>query len=253
MNFDEYVNKLLHEAHFNSPFEKASGIKRQIAPAINEEDDMDVELDPEAEQFMARVKDASSLQGTKLRVSEGLHQAVIKAIDTWLNAGSPSGKRGADVLIDAYLGSESSAMLAGDETHVHDLMRGIFALAYATGVKNEALANSEAAKAKQIAAQTGQDPDEVFEARWRFHFDLDPTGIKPAPLSRDEKAAGVTTKRQGKPLMSAERFRNILQQAQLKLKKGMDVQKAAAVQDMGDQDQARKNLAAWKAKGGGAI
>ena len=69
-------------------------------------------------------------------------------------------------------------------------------------------------------------------------------------MSREEKAAGVTTKRQGKPLMSAERFRNILQQAQLKLKKGMDVQKAEKDQDMGDIEQARKNLAAWKASGG---
>ena len=30
MKFDEHVNKILHEAHFNSPYEKATGIKRQI-------------------------------------------------------------------------------------------------------------------------------------------------------------------------------------------------------------------------------
>lgn len=30
MNFDETVNKILHEAHFNSPYEKATGIKRQV-------------------------------------------------------------------------------------------------------------------------------------------------------------------------------------------------------------------------------
>lgn len=252
MNFDEYVNKLLHEAHFNSSFEKSTGIKKQISPPINEED-MDVDLDPEAEQFMTRIHDASSLQGTKLRVSEGLHQAVVIAIDAWLEAGSPSGKRGADVLIDAYLNHESAVMLAGDETHVHDLMRGIFALAYVTGVKNEALANSEATKVTQIAAQQNRDPEEVFEARWRFHFELDPTGIKPAPLSREEKAAGITTKRQGKPLMSAERIRNILQHSKLKLKKGMDVQKVKSDQDMGDPEQARKNLDAWKSRGGGAV
>ena len=33
MNFDENVNKLLHEAHFNSPYEKATGIKRQVGEA----------------------------------------------------------------------------------------------------------------------------------------------------------------------------------------------------------------------------
>lgn len=247
MNFDDTVNKLLHEAHFNSPYEKLTGMKRQIVPEAEFDEDHTEPLSDEATRFMKRVSDASNLRGTKLRVGEGLYQAVVRAIDTWLEAGSPQGKRGADVLIDAYLGADSGVMLSGDETHVHDLMRGIFALAYATGVKNEKLANAEAKKAKQVAAETGQDADDVFEARWRFHFDLDPSGIKPAALSRDEKAAGVTTKRQGKPLMSAERFRNILQQAQLKLKKAMDVQKAEKEQDMGDQEQARKNLAAWRA------
>lgn len=248
MKYDDTINKILQEAYFGNANERVTGIKSQINPTINtEEQDVDVDLDPEAAEFMSAMTDASSLRGTKMRVSEGLHQAVVKAIDTWLQAGSPSGKRGADVLIDAYLQSDSAVMLTGDETHVHDLMRGIFALAYATGVKNEALANAEAKKSQQIAKQLGRDADDVFETRWRFHFELDPTGIKPAPLSREEKAAGVTTKRQGKPLMSAERFRNILQQAQLKLKKAMDVQKAEKDQDMGDIDQARKNLAAWKA------
>ena len=251
MNFDESVNKILHEAYFSSPNEKMTGIKRHVEPAPSQvnEDEMDapeVDLDDTASSFMQRVKDSSSLQGTKIRVAEGLHQSVIKAIDAWLEAGSPSGKRGADVLIDSYLESDSGVMLSGDETHVHDLMKGIFAMAYATGVKNESLANSEAEISQRVAQQTGGNAEDIFEARWQFHFQLDPTGIKPAALTREEKAAGITTKRQGKPLMSAERFRNILQQAQLKLKKGMDVQKAAKDQDMGDQDQAKKNLDQWK-------
>lgn len=222
-NFDEQLDKHLREQYFGgAPYEQITGRKKHVVFEQEAEiEDIDVELDPEAEQFMSQMKDASSLRGSKMRIKEGLHQAVIKALNTWLEQGSPSGKKGADVLIDAYLSSESAVMLTGDETHVHDLMRGIFALAYVTGVKNEALANSEAAAAKRIAAQTGKDPEEVFESRWRFHFELDPSGIKPAPLSREEKAAGVKTKRQGKPLMSAERFRNILQQAQLKLKSKM--------------------------------
>lgn len=219
-NFDDQLDEHLREQYFGgAPYEQITGRKKHMV--FEQEagiEDIDVELDPEAKQFMSQMKDSSSLRGTKMRISEGLHQAVVKALNTWLDTGSPGGKKGADVLIDAYLSSESAVMLAGDETHTHDLMRGIFALAYATGVKNEALANSEAAAAKRIAAQTGKDPEEVFESRWRFHFELDPSGIKPAPLSREEKAAGIKTKRQGKPLMSAERFRNILQQAQLKLK-----------------------------------
>ena len=258
MNFDQTIDKILHEAYFSSPHEKATGVKRHVeqpSTPIHEDqfDDMDVSLDDQAEQFMARVKDASSLQGTKIRVAEGLHQAVIEAVNTWVESGSPEGKKGADVLIDAYLNAGSGVMLTGDETHVHDLMKGIFAMAYVTGVKNEALANKEAKMSEMIAKNSGKDPADVFEARWQFHFQLDPTGIKPANLSKEEKAAGITTKRSGKPLMSAERFRNILQQAQLKIKKGMDVQKAKKDQDMGDQDAAREKLAAWRASGGGAI
>lgn len=30
MSFDDKVNKILHEAYFNSPYEKATGIKRQV-------------------------------------------------------------------------------------------------------------------------------------------------------------------------------------------------------------------------------
>jgi hypothetical protein len=250
MNFDETLNKILSEAYFGNSYEKATGMKQQIT--FTEDDDND-NLDDEAKAFMAKVKDASALQGTKLRVNLGLKEAVMVAYEAWIDAGQPDGKRGADVLIDAYLNAETGVPLAGDEVHVHDLVRGMFGLAYLTGVKNEKLANAEAKMAQKVAATSGRSPEEVYEARWAFHFDLDETGTRPRPLSREEKAAGISTKRQGKPIVSGERLRNILQQAQLKLKKGMDVQKAKQDQDMGDQEQARKNLAAWKASGGGAI
>ena len=250
MKFDETLNNILSEAYFGNSYEKATGMKQQIT--FTEDDDLD-NLDDAAKLFMSKVKDASSLQGTKLRVNLGLKETVMVAYEAWIDAGQPDGKRGADVLIDAYLNASTGVPLAGDEIHVHDLVRGMFGLAYLTGVKNEKLANIEAKMAQRIAKQTGKSPEEVYEARWAFHFDLDDTGTRPRPLSREEKAAGISTKRQGKPIVSGERLRNILQQAQLKLKKGMDVQKAKKVQDMGDQDQARKNLAAWKASGGGAI
>lgn len=250
MNFDETLNNILSEAYFGNSYEKATGVKKQIT--FNENDDDD-NLDDQAKMFMAKIKSSSALQGTKLRVNLGLKEAVLVAYDAWVDAGQPDGKRGADVLIDAYLDATSGVMLAGDETHTHDLVRGMFGLAYLTGVKNEKLANAEAKMAAQVAKTTGKDVEEVYEARWAFHFDLDDTGTRPKPLSREEKAAGISTKRQGKPIVSGERLRNILQQAQLKLKKGMDVQKSKEVQDMGDQDEARKNLAAWKARGGGAI
>lgn len=251
MNFDETLNNILSEAYFGNSYEKATGIKQQVT--FTEDDDSNDNLDDASKAFMAKVKSSSALQGTKLRVNLGLKETVMVAYEAWIDAGQPDGKRGADVLIDAYLNASTGVPLAGDEIHVHDLVRGMFGLAYLTGVKNEKLANIEAKMAQNIARQTGKSPEEVYEARWAFHFDLDDTGTRPRPLSREEKAAGISTKRQGKPIVSGERLRNILQQAQLKLKKGMDVQKAKQDQDMGDQEQARKNLAAWKASGGGAI
>lgn len=44
MNFDESINKLLKEAYFSSPFEKASGIKKQVN--IQSEDIHDDVADP---------------------------------------------------------------------------------------------------------------------------------------------------------------------------------------------------------------
>lgn len=38
MSFDDKVNKILHEAYFNSPYEKATGIKRQVGLNENESD-----------------------------------------------------------------------------------------------------------------------------------------------------------------------------------------------------------------------
>lgn len=250
MKFDETLNNILSEAYFGNSYEKATGMKQQIT--FTEDDDLD-NLDDDAKSFMAKVKDASSLQGTKLRVNLGLKESVMVAYEAWIDAGQPDGKRGADVLIDALLNATTGVPLAGDEVHVHDLVRGMFGLAYLTGVKNEKLANIEAKMAQKIARTSGSTPEEVYEARWAFHFDLDETGTRPKPLSREEKAAGISTKRQGKPIVSGERLRNILQQAQLKLKKGMDVQKAEKEQDMGDQEQARKNLAAWRSAGGGSL
>ena len=248
MNFDNTVNKILHEAYFSSPHEKATGIKRHVELPVEEEAE-DI-LDSTADSFMQNITSSSALQGTKMRVNLGLRESTMVAYEAWLSAGSPAGKQGADIMIDAYLNSDSGVTLAGDEAHVHDLMRDLYGLAYLSGVKNEKLANHEAKQSELVARSTGMDPEDVFEARWEFHFDLDETGTKPKPLTKEEKAAGINTKRQGKPLVSGERLRNILQQAQLKLKKGMDVQKSKEQQDMGDQDQARKNLAAWKSSGG---
>ena len=37
MNFDDTINKMLHEAYFNSPHERATGVKRQVGLAQEDE------------------------------------------------------------------------------------------------------------------------------------------------------------------------------------------------------------------------
>ena len=269
MNFDETVNKILNEAYFSSPYEKATGIKRQVNIQGEEYDEPSAEfnydeidfndddaLSPEqefekfqdeGEQFVQRIQGLSALQGEKLRTQFGLHDITAQALEKWMDSGAPEGKRGVDLLIDAFLSATSGVRLTGDATMTYELQKVAYALAYVTGLKNEKLISHEQALCKKIAAQQGMDAEEVFEKRWAFHFELDPSTGHPAKLSREEKASGVKTKRQGKPLMSGERFRKILEGGQLKTKKGMDVQKLNKDQGMGDQEAATDKKSQWMA------
>lgn len=273
MQFDEDINKILHEAYFNSPYEKATGIKRQAIIAQEDydepsedfdydsiDDGIDQESNPEldaeqeyekfqdeGDQFVQKIQSMSAMRGTKLRMQFGLHDITAQALESWLDAGAPSGKKGVDLLLDAFLNSKTGVMLQGDETMTYELQKVAYALAYVTGLKNEKLVEHEKEISARVARENQIDPEEVFEKRWSFHFDLDNSTGHPKKLSREEKASGISTKRSGKPLMSGERFRKILEGAQLKTKKQMDVQKPKQDQDMGDIDRARENLKNWKA------
>lgn len=270
MNFEQSINKILHEAYFSSPYEKATGIKRQVnitkeeynEPAVefdydevDQDDEAIVAMDAEQEydkfmdegdEFIQKVRSMSQLRGTKLRKQFGLTDVSVQALEKWIESGSPEGKPGVDLLINAFLDAKTGVMLMGDEVMTHELQRVTYALAFATGLKNEQLIEREMQICNQLAPEVGLEPTELFERRWSFHFQLDPNTSHPQRLSKEEKAQGITTKRQGKPLMSGERFRKILEGGQLKAKKAMDVQKPEREQEMGDIDQARANLSRWR-------
>ena len=272
MSFDESINKILQEAYFSSPYEKATGIKKQAITEIFDDetvdfdydaiefDDVDDSLTPEQEHdkfmdegdaFVQKIQGLSELQGAKLRTQFGLHDITAQALDKWIDAGSPEGKPGVDLLINSFLKATSGVRLAGDETMTYELQKVAYALAFVTGLKNEKLIEAEKAAVAAYVKTSGikMRPEEIFERRWEYHFDLDPATGHPKKLSREDKAAGITTKRQGKPLMSGERFRKILEGAQLKTKKNVGVQKPKDQADIVDPNSeefaaAKERLAA---------
>lgn len=276
MSFDESINKILQEAYFSSPYEKATGIKRQAITEIFDDesvdfdydaiefDDVDSRLSPEEEHdkfmdegdaFVQKIQGLSELQGSKLRTQFGLHDITAQALDKWIEAGAPEGKPGVDLLLNSFLQAETGVRLAGDETMTYELQKVAYALAYVTGLKNEKLIEAEKkAVAEHIKhTESEMSPEEILETRWRFHFDLDHATGHPKKLSKEDKAAGITTKRQGKPLMSGERFRKILEGAQLKTKKNAGVQKPKDHADIVDPNSdayaaAKEKLAAALAK-----
>lgn len=123
MNFDQSIEKVLQEAYFSSPYEKSTGIKRQV------------EVQTE--------NDESEFRQTKNRKLQAMHLAVLRALDDWHESGEPMGKAGSDILIDRYLHhllhEEGAGLIAGDEVTSDDHQRALLALGHATGVKGEEL------------------------------------------------------------------------------------------------------------------
>jgi hypothetical protein len=131
MSFDESIEKILQEAYFSSPYEKATGIKRQVN--IQENDEFD------------EISDKSEFGMTRERILQAQHLAVLRALDDWHEDGEPMGKQGADILIDRYLHhlmhEEGGGLQTGDE--VKDHTNALLALGHASGVKGDLLAGSK--------------------------------------------------------------------------------------------------------------
>ena len=210
MKFDEHVNKILHEAHFNSPYEKATGIKRQVEVQIEND-------------ILDGMSDKSEFGMTRERILQAQHLAVLRSLDDWYESGEPMGKQGADMLIDRYLhhlmSEEGAGIQAGDE--VKDHTPALLALGHATGVKGDLLAGSK----------------KMLNSPKSPHRKPRAPGEEPVEIDK-------------KPPMSAERMRNLGLDAQKDLRQKMGGLKPKDEADIATGDEkaeAQKRLAAWKA------
>ena len=102
MTFDDSINKILQEAYFNSPYEKATGIKRQVA--VQQEDE-------------------SEFRETKDRKKKALIHAADEVISYWESAneeGEPLSKKElAEWSIQKL--AELEERMRGDEYNLDDM------------------------------------------------------------------------------------------------------------------------------------
>ena len=116
MNFDESVDKILKEAYFSSPYEKMTGIKRQV------------NILPEG--------DGSEFRETKNRKLQAMEQAAERELVQWDDAdeaGRPMSKKElADLSIREL--AQLEGRMAGDEYNLDDIKRYFEAIgAFTTG------------------------------------------------------------------------------------------------------------------------
>ena len=103
MNFNDSVNKILHEAYFSSPFEKATNTKRQVN--IQEND--------------------SEFRETKDRKKLAMIHAADSVISYWLASqeeGEPLGKKELAELSIQKL-AELESRMPGDEYNLDDMKK----------------------------------------------------------------------------------------------------------------------------------
>ena len=169
MNYDNIVNQILQEAYFSNPYEKATGIKRQIEAPINE--------------------DESEFRGTKNRKLSAMHLAVQKAVMAW-EAKSDAGEGFPDIvdeksgrtkrdpegknwLLDKwieYLLDAESGTAPGDAFTEDDFNRGLHALGHATGISGEETGAQLKyhKKRKWGPGMENEDPNSISDDEARF-------------------------------------------------------------------------------------
>jgi hypothetical protein len=119
---------MLQEAYFSSPYEKATGIKRQVN--IQEEDEFD--------------SGQSEFRQTKNRKLQAMHMAVLQAVSKWHDEGEQKGRKAAKQLVDDYYTflanpgtdeeGERVGRIEGDQFTSDDHDRAFLALGHATQV-----------------------------------------------------------------------------------------------------------------------
>lgn len=147
MTFDDNVNKILKEAYFSSPHEKATGIKRQVNL---QEDEYDV--------------DQSEFRQTKNRKKQAMHLAVLQAANKWYDEGEQTGRKAARQLVDDYFNflanpgtdpetGERVGRIEGDVFTTDDHDKAFLALGHATQV----LGPETGAQLKYFQKKVGSD------------------------------------------------------------------------------------------------
>ena len=92
MNFDENINKILQEAYFSSPYEKSTGIKRQI----NQENDLTMAGMKEIENQFKQDPNSSEFRQREDRISGVIERAAQDVAEAFLmasNKGNLEGKK----------------------------------------------------------------------------------------------------------------------------------------------------------------
>ena len=95
MSFDEEINRVLKEAYFNSPYEKATGIKRQIA-----EMDLSMGALKDIEKSFARDPESSEFRQSSDRVKGVIERTAVDLAEVFqmsIKNGFTEGRKDRDV------------------------------------------------------------------------------------------------------------------------------------------------------------
>ena len=232
MNYDDIVEQILQEAYFSNPYEKATGIKRQVGlveqPTI---DDLDT--------------DKTEFRGTKDRKGSAMHLAVQRAVmeyEAMLDRGegfpdvvddetgrTKKDPKGKDWLLHRFIAllvNKDSGTVPGDIPTEDDYIRALHALGHATGISGE---------------ETGAQLKYHKKRKWGPGFSADDPELKPGdpvgPNSIPDDEARY------KPIMSLPGFMGMLKKAEDKLKKKMAGNKMSSRDPDIEEDPGKKSLA----------
>lgn len=170
MTFDENINKILHEAYFSSPYEKATGMKSQV----NLQED-----ESEFSELTSRKTDTLTLAA---HVAAGIYEESLK------ETGRVNKKEFANATIEILHKYAQKNTLEGDQFTLKDwgeYFRLIYELSGVKAMSAERLRNilkeAELKIRKELGGGVNQnkdpdvetDPEKLAQARARLASDLD--------------------------------------------------------------------------------
>ena len=243
MNYDNIVNSILQEAYFSSPYEKATGIKRQVGVTIKPINEDEGDDRSEFAQTSERKRSAMHLAidrsvieyEIKDKSGEGFPDIVDE--ETGRRKKDPIGK---NWLIDRFielLVQNDSGTLPGDMFTEDDFNRALHGLGHATGISGE---------------EKGAQLKYHKKRKWGPGFSPDDPELKPGdpvgPNSISDDEA------RWKPIISLPGFVAKLKKAEAKVKTKISGAKMSSrdsdiEEDPGKVELARRRLAYYKQHG----